>query len=612
VATVGEVLLQQGVLTPEQLQQAEAHQADTGGTLARSLVELQLANEPQLFRALAVTFGMAYAEVDGGSVDPHAAGLLPPERARELIALPVRFGDNDEVVVAIADPNDQESTAARLQTEIGFPVRLALAPRRALVEAIDARVHEEGAGAAGAAGARGSVGAAEPARTPLHAVTAPPVAPPTGAPGAGTPGVGTPVAPPPGAPASVQDILASSSSPARSVDPNGSGGVDEPVAVGNGRPIAARENDRPASVGPMVRSEEESSIDLDVLLSVLVDRGGSDLHLTAGIPPSIRVHGEITPLDEFTHCEPDDLQKMLYGIMTQKQREQFENELELDMSYSIPGKARFRVNIFQQRDSIGSVMRVIPFEILPLDTLGIPQQVANFAYLPRGFVLVTGPTGSGKSTTLASIIDLANRNRAAHIMTVEDPIEFLHDHKRSVVNQREVGTDTHGFTQALKHVLRQDPDVILVGEMRDLETIQIALTAAETGHLVFGTLHTQDAPQSIDRIIDVFPPHQQEQIRVMLAGALQGVMCQTLLKTSDGTGRTVAVEIMTATSGVKNLIREGKTHQLYSAIQAGAQHGMIAMDQSLAQLVKQGKVTYDAALEKANNVNEFNRLAGRA
>jgi twitching motility protein PilT len=227
-------------------------------------------------------------------------------------------------------------------------------------------------------------------------------------------------------------------------------------------------------------------------------------------------------------------------------------------------------------------------------------------------VLVTGPTGSGKSTTLASIIDLVNRNRAAHIMTVEDPIEFLHNHKRSVVNQREVGTDTHGFTEALKHVLRQDPDVILVGEMRDLETIQIALTAAETGHLVFGTLHTQDAPQSVDRIIDVFPPHQQEQIRVMLAGALQGVVCQTLLKTADGKGRTVAVEIMTATSAVKNLIREGKTHQLYSSIQAGAQHGMIAMDQSLAQLVKMGKVTYDAALEKANNVNEFNRLVGRA
>jgi twitching motility protein PilT len=363
---------------------------------------------------------------------------------------------------------------------------------------------------------------------------------------------------------------------------------------------------------PRLDSETESAIDLDELLITLTERGGSDLHLTAGIPPSIRVDGDIQALDDFPVCKPDELQKMLYAIMTQKQREQFENELELDMSYSIPGRSRFRVNIFRQRDSIGSVMRVIPFEILPLEDLGIPSQVANFAYLPRGFVLVTGPTGSGKSTTLASIIDLVNRNRAGHIMTVEDPIEFLHNHKKSVVNQREVGTDTYGFNQALKHVLRQDPDVILVGEMRDLETIQIALTAAETGHLVFGTLHTQDAPQSVDRIIDVFPPHQQEQIRVMLAGALQGVVCQTLLKKADGKGRVAACEVMVATSAVRNLIREGKTHQIYSAIQAGAQHGMVAMDQSLATLVKMGKVTYDAALEKANHVAEFNRLAGRA
>jgi len=268
--------------------------------------------------------------------------------------------------------------------------------------------------------------------------------------------------------------------------------------------------------------------------------------------------------------------------------------------------------MFQQRDSMGAVMRVIPFDILPLEELGIPDQVANFAYMPRGFVLVTGPTGSGKSTTLASLIDLANRNRAAHIMTVEDPIEFLHSHKRCVVNQREVGTDTHGFATALKHVLRQDPDIILVGEMRDLETIQIALTAAETGHLVFGTLHTQDAPQSVDRIIDVFPPHQQEQIRVMLAGALKGVVCQTLIKTADGKGRTAATEVMVTNSGIKNLIREGKTHQIYSSIQAGAKDGMVAMDQSLAKLVKAGTITYDAALEKCNNVNEFNRLAGRA
>ena len=362
---------------------------------------------------------------------------------------------------------------------------------------------------------------------------------------------------------------------------------------------------------PILRSEAAATIDLDELLIALVDRGGSDLHLTTGIPPTIRVDGDLEPMDEFPKLMPDELQKMLYAIMTQKQREQFENTLELDMSYSIPGKARFRVNVFQQRDAVGSVMRVIPFEILPLEKLGMPEQLANFAYLPRGFVLVTGPTGSGKSTTLASLVDLINVNRPSHIMTVEDPIEFLHQHKKSVVNQREVGTDTFGFNAALKHVLRQDPDVILVGEMRDLETIQIALTAAETGHLVFGTLHTQDAPQTIDRVIDVFPPHQQEQIRVMLAGALQGVVCQTLMKKADGKGRVAAVEIMKATSAIRNLIREGKTHQIYSAIQAGAADGMITMDQSLANLYKRGVVSYETALEKANHPNEFNRLAGR-
>jgi twitching motility protein PilT len=575
VATVGDVLVEQGTLTPEQLREAEAYQVGTGGTLVQTLVELRLASEAQIFAALAVTFGMVYAEVDGASVDPHAAMLLPADRARELIALPVRFGEGDEVVVAVADPSDQPATAARLQEEIGLPVRLALAPRHALVEAIEAHAVEE---------------SATPVATEAQAAATAPSSPPA----VTTTEPGGPVQPGVAGEATVLP------------------GLRAPSGNGAPRPVVVREGEAPRHVGPSVMSEEESSIDLDELLVTLVDRGGSDLHLTAGIPPAIRVNGEMTLLDEFPECVPDDLQKMLYSIMTQKQREQFENELELDMSYSIPGRSRFRVNVFQQRDAIGSVMRVIPFEILPLEELGIPGQVANFAYLPRGFVLVTGPTGSGKSTTLASVIDLVNRNRAAHIMTVEDPIEFLHHHKRSVVNQREVGTDTHGFNQALKHVLRQDPDVILVGEMRDLETIQIALTAAETGHLVFGTLHTQDAPQSIDRIIDVFPPHQQEQIRVMLAGALQGVVCQTLLKTADGKGRTAAVEIMTATSAVRNLIREGKTHQLYSAIQAGAQHGMVAMDQSLATLVKQGRVTYDAALEKANNVNEFNRLAGRA
>ena len=234
------------------------------------------------------------------------------------------------------------------------------------------------------------------------------------------------------------------------------------------------------------------------------------------------------------------------------------------------------------------------------------------ARLPRGFVLVTGPTGSGKSTTLASIIDLANRERADHIMTVEDPIEFLHQHKQCLVNQREVGEDTRSFASALKHVLRQDPDIILVGELRDLETISIALTAAETGHLVFATLHTQDAPQTIERVVDVFPVNQQEQVRVMLAGALQGVVCQQLLPNADGSGRVVACEVMVATPAIRNLIREGKTHQIHSAMQAGAKHGMSTMDQHLADLVRTGRVAYDTAVEKCHSVEEFHRLAGRS
>jgi twitching motility protein PilT len=368
----------------------------------------------------------------------------------------------------------------------------------------------------------------------------------------------------------------------------------------------------PAGGGAKLAYEEAGQFDFADALRDLVERGGSDLHLTAGVPPMIRVHGELAAMEGQPVLTPPELQKAIYGILTQRQREQFENELELDLSHSIAGLARFRVNVFRQRDAIGAVVRVIPFGVKAFDTLGLPSQVANFAYLPRGFVLVTGPTGSGKSTTLASLIDIINRERACHIMTVEDPIEFLHEHKKSVVNQRELGADTRSFAQALKHVLRQDPDVILVGEMRDLETIQVALTAAETGHLVFGTLHTQDAPQTIDRVVDVFPPHQQEQIRVMLAGALQGVLTQQLLKTADGGGRVLAAEVMVATPAIRNLIREGKTHQMYSMLQSGKAHGMVTMDQSLAELVRLGKVRYEDALERCTSVPDFNRLCGKA
>jgi twitching motility protein PilT len=301
---------------------------------------------------------------------------------------------------------------------------------------------------------------------------------------------------------------------------------------------------------------------------------------------------------------------MVFEILTQKQREKFENELELDTSHSLPGKGRFRVNVLLQRDSVGAVLRAIPYEIVPFDSLGMPPAVAGLAGLPRGMVLVTGPTGSGKSTSLASLVDIINSTKPVHIMTVEDPIEFLHNHKMAVINQREVGEDTHSFANALKHVLRQDPDVILVGELRDLETISTALTAAETGHLVFATLHTQDAPQSVDRIIDVFPPHQQQQVRVQLASSLQAVVTQQLIPTRDGRGRALAAEVLIATPAVRNLVREGKTHQIYSAMQAGARYGMQTMDQSLAHLVTTGSISMEAALDRCSNEEDLQRLIG--
>jgi twitching motility protein PilT len=357
---------------------------------------------------------------------------------------------------------------------------------------------------------------------------------------------------------------------------------------------------------------QTNGINLQALLTEVIQKGASDLHLTAGARPMMRINGSLIQVDDAPELSPPVIQTVLYAILTQRQREKFEEELELDFAYALPGHARFRVNIYRQREALGAAFRLIPYEIKPLEQLGVPPAVSNFAMLPRGFVLVTGPTGSGKSTTLAGIIDLANRQRRDHIVTVEDPIEFLHQHKSCLINQREVGEDTHSFGNALKHVLRQDPDIILVGEMRDLETISVALTAAETGHLVFATLHTQDAAQTIDRVIDVFPPHQQQQVRVQLSGALQGVVCQTLCKTADGRGRVVATEVLMATPAVRNLIREGKTHQIYSAMQAGSKHGMHTMDQHLAELMRAGRITYETGLEKCHHVEDFNRLAGHA
>lgn len=350
---------------------------------------------------------------------------------------------------------------------------------------------------------------------------------------------------------------------------------------------------------------------LDDALEYVATQRASDLHLAVGSPPMIRVDGQLAPLPGYpSSFTPDSLREALMPMLNAEQRERLERDRELDLAYSVEGVARFRVNLYWQRNSLGAAFRFIDNRIRSLEDLGMPGHVRDFAYLPRGLVLVTGPTGSGKSTTLAALIDVINNDLASHIMTVEDPIEFLHRHKRLIVNQREVGSDTHSFAAALKHVLRQDPDVILVGELRDLESISVALTAAETGHLVFATLHTVDAAQSIDRIIDVFPPHQQGQIRTQLAGSLQGVISQTLLRKIGG-GRVVATEVLRMTPAVGHLVREGKTHQIYSSLQSGAEYGMHTMDQSLADLVQQKQVSYDHAREKASDLKSFETLAVR-
>jgi twitching motility protein PilT len=347
----------------------------------------------------------------------------------------------------------------------------------------------------------------------------------------------------------------------------------------------------------------------DLLLEVL-ERNASDLHLTAGAHPTVRVRGHLLALEDYPVLTTERTREIVYSILTNDQRQRLETDWQIDFAYAIPGRARFRVNAYYQRGAIGAAFRLIPFSIKTLDQLGLPAVMHELARKPRGFVLVTGPTGSGKSTSLAAVIDEINETRSDHIMTVEDPIEFLHSHKKCLVNQREIGSDAQSFGAGLKSALRQDPDVILVGEMRDLETIHTALTAAETGHLVFATLHTQDTPQTIDRIIDVFPASQQQQVRVQLSVALQGIITQQLLPTADGAGRVAACEVLLATPAIRNLIREGKTHQIYSSLQTGASVGMQTMDAALATLVRAGRITQQLAESRSSAPEELRRLLG--
>src|SRR3989475_2653976 len=362
----------------------------------------------------------------------------------------------------------------------------------------------------------------------------------------------------------------------------------------------------------MPLNEGLPQVSLSELLRKLSDMGGSDLHITTGTPPQVRVDGHLHPLEGYKTLTSADTKQLAYSVLTDAQKHRFEENLEVDFSFGVKGLSRFRANLFNQRGAVGAVFRAIPYEIRAFEELGLPPVIKQMCDKPRGLVLVTGPTGSGKSTTLAAMIDKIHRERHEHILTIEDPIEFLHNHKHCIVNQREVNADTHGFPEALRTALRQDPDVVLVGEMRDLETIESALRIAETGHLTFATLHTNSAASTINRIIDVFPSMQQSQVRAQLSLTLDGILCQSLLPRADGRGRVLAMEILIPNSAIRNLIREDKVHQIYSMMQTGQDiHGMQTFNQSLASLFHKRQITRDTAMQRTSNINELRDLIDR-
>ncbi len=352
--------------------------------------------------------------------------------------------------------------------------------------------------------------------------------------------------------------------------------------------------------------------DLHELLNFMFEQGASDLHISTGVPPTIRIDGELRHIENEMPLSASHAKSLVYSVLTDSQKHLFEEKSELDFSFGIKGLCRFRGNAFIQRGTVGAVFRTIPYKVSSFRELGLPSSIEKFAERPMGLILITGPTGSGKSTTLAAIIDKINRERHAHIITIEDPIEFLHEHKNCLVNQREVHTDTESFATALRHVLRQDPDVILIGEMRDLETIEAALTVAETGHLVFATLHTNSCAQTINRVIDVFPPHQQTQVRTQLSFVLEGVATQQLIPRMGGRGRVLGVEVMVPTAAVRNLIREDKVHQIYSQMQIGQEKfGMQTMNQSLLELYQRRHISKDEAIRRSPNLEEFSQMIAR-
>jgi len=553
---LAQALVQGGYDTDSNLAPLVAEARATGQTLAVLLITRNLALPGVVVGALAHLSQLP--AVDLGAITPTeaASAALSPEVASEYEAVALKF-DGSVLAVAFGEPPSTQDVDA-MAAKIGCRVKPVLADPVLIAQRL---------------------------RTAEAAV-------PTG----------------PGAPAA-DPASANGAASANEAVPADGGAPDSPAGR-HGVPAVA------VSAGSSVEelldqglptqlSDGEMGLHIDDLLRYAVAVGASDLHLTAQMPASIRLHGAIRPIEGCPVFDNETLRDMVFGILPGSQRERFEAENELDTSHSIAGVGRFRVNVSLQRGTVAAALRPIPHEMPDFDSLGVPDSVKGFTDLRKGLVLVTGPTGSGKSTTLASLIDIINRTKPLHIVTVEDPIEFLHDHKQSIITQREIGEDTNSFAEALRRVLRQDPDVILVGELRDLETISTALTAAETGHLVFATLHTQDAPQTIDRIIDVFPTNQQEQIRVMLAGTLEGVVTQQLIVTADGTGRVPCSEVLMCTSAIRNLIRQAKTHQIYSLMQVGGSFGMQTMDQGLAQLVREGRITESIAYDRSANEEDL-------
>ncbi|MGC9960516.1 MAG: PilT/PilU family type 4a pilus ATPase [Acidimicrobiales bacterium] len=602
-----------GTITAEEGDQALAEAADRGRPVAVILAQRGVVDPRVPLNELSRLSGVPNVDIFEDRPMGEAFKLVPEVLARDTGAIGYRL-DGTGLTLACAEPLaedevrrlsdflEREITACVLADPSGIErIMEAVYPRLggpeaqsgALAGAHDGHSISEEAGVHN--GSKGFDDSFGPLNNPVPAGFGPPPPPP----------------PPPstmaGPPVTPMDLPGGSSSPLLPPPPPPGAPLTTraPALVGAGSDAMAELEALDFADSMTSTNGGVPTLDLDDLLTYAVENGASDLHLANQLPPCIRIDGSLRQIEGLPRLDNEQIREMIYRILTQNLRERFEATKELDASHMIHGVGRFRVNVFQQRGSVGAVLRAIPHEIPAFDSLGLPDVVASFAELRRGLVLLTGPTGSGKSTSLASLVNIINRSKPLHIMTVEDPIEFLHSHERAIVNQREVGSDTESFAEALRHVLRQDPDVILVGEMRDIETISTALTAAETGHLVFATLHTQDAPQTVDRIIDVFPTAQQDQVRIQLASSLEAVVTQQLIISSTGLGRVPVAEVMICSPAIRNLIRSAKTHQIYSLMQTGGAQGMQTMDQGLARAVKAGRITEAVAFDRCHDPSEL-------